>query len=225
MLIGYPAVFSDANGEESTFLENDGKMLCLTVRGVTFTGTSPDDLRPTIPLGDPLLAHFTLEYYSPEIATLSFHSLTYEVPVMVVMAPEEMVAARLHVSVATGDPVSADYYRGYPLIRLTLNLWGEIYKSGGVSGWFEDELLDIQRALPEGMYMKTCINCAFSDYSVYGHSVFGDMMCFRGNKEEYLSVRTKREYMAMRCGATELIQETYLCPEFARRVPGTGYRG
>ena len=47
----------------------------------------------------------------------------------------------------------------------------------------EDELLDIQRQMPEGTYLKACINCAFSDYCPGGHGLFGGLACFRDNKE------------------------------------------
>jgi len=49
------------------------------------------------------------------------------------------------------------------------------------------------------------------------------MRCHRGAKAQYLAVKSKREY----CGVpvTEEVMETYLCPEYATRIPGTGYRG
>jgi len=40
-----------------------------------------------------------------------------------------------------------------------------------------------------------------------------------------LKVWTKDEYMEIMEHHTELVQETYLCPEFKRHVSGTGYRG
>jgi hypothetical protein len=97
--------------------------------------------------------------------------------------------------------------------------------SGGWSGWFEDELLDLQRQLPPGAYLKACINCAYSDYNPYGHGMFGCLACFRGNKAGYWAVGGKRDLLLVRDTMTEYVQETYLCPEFERRHPGTGYRG
>lgn len=82
-----------------------------------------------------------------------------------------------------------------------------------------------QEALPEGVSLKACLSCAFSDYSVYGHALFGNMPCFRDQKAAYLAVRDKDGYMDMMDGFTEMAQETYLCIEFERRKPGTGYRG
>ena len=97
--------------------------------------------------------------------------------------------------------------------------------SRGWSGWFEDQRADIQRQMPEGTYPKAYICCAFSDYSPLGHGLFGWLACFRGNKAGYRSIRTKRNLCDVRGTMTEFVQETFLCPEFERCAPGTGYRG
>ncbi len=111
-------------------------------------------------------------------------------------------------------------------VRLELSVMGKVYKSSGKSGgWFEDELLEIQVALPESTYMKACINCTFSDYAPAGNGMFGCMACFRDNKAGYLAVRNKSDLYRIWDTKTEWVQETYLCSEFERRVPGTGYRG
>ncbi|MCE9532807.1 MAG: hypothetical protein K8T89_17050 [Planctomycetes bacterium] len=51
------------------------------------------------------------------------------------------------------------------------------------------------------------------------------MMCFRNLKAEYLKVTTKKEFWSVHGRQDRFVQETYLCPEFERRIPGTGYRG
>ena len=96
-----------------------------------------------------------------------------------------------------------------------------------MKGGFEEILQALQLALPSNTYMKSCVNCAFSDYSVYGHGYFGGMLCFRHQKSKYLAVESKEEYMDVMDAhdLTEVVIETYLCPEFERRAPGTGYRG
>ena len=113
-------------------------------------------------------------------------------------------------------------------IRLAVN--GQTFQSDGKSGWFEDEMLDVQRKLPPGTFIKTCINCAFSDYSPYGHGLFGNMFCFRANKEGYRGLPSgenfeKDAYFDVMDTVSEMVQETFLCPEFERRKPGTGHRG
>ena len=89
----------------------------------------------------------------------------------------------------------------------------------------EPVLNDPQAQLPEAVFIKACINCLYSDYSLYGHGLFGCMMCFRNLKADYLKVTTKKDFWSVHGRQDRFVQETYLCPEFERRIPGTGYRG
>lgn len=110
-------------------------------------------------------------------------------------------------------------------LQIVLEYNSQRFDGSGTSGWFEDELLDIQSQMPEGVFIKACINCLYSDYSPYGHGLFGSMMCIRNLKAEYLKVTTKHEFWSVHGRQDRFVQETYLCPEFERRIPGTGYRG
>jgi hypothetical protein len=86
-------------------------------------------------------------------------------------------------------------------------------------------MLDVQNQLPSGTHLRACITCAYSDYSPVGHGLFGGLACFRDNKSEYLAVRSKADLFRIWSKMTGFVQETYLCPEFERRQPRTGYRG
>lgn len=70
-----------------------------------------------------------------------------------------------------------------------------------------------------------CITCAYSDYSPYGHGLWGGMACFRNTKAEYLATKTKSDVFRIWDSLTEQVQETYHCPQWQPRIPGTGYRG
>ena len=97
--------------------------------------------------------------------------------------------------------------------------------SRGESGWFEDELLDLERQLQPEAQIRSCITCAFSDYSPYGQGLFGTLACFRDVKDEYIQIRSKREVFAVWDRLTEYVQETHACEEWQVRTQGTGYRG
>lgn len=93
-----------------------------------------------------------------------------------VAAGGDLREGRLHVRLLLGEP--ADNGGIAPeTLALSLTVGGDTFNGGGKSGWLEGELLELQAALPEGTYMKACINCAFSDYSPYGHGLFGNMAC------------------------------------------------
>jgi hypothetical protein len=56
------------------------------------------------------------------------------------------------------------------------------------------------------------------------------MICFRANKGGYQGLPSgedfsKDAYFDVMDTVSDMVQETYLCPEFSRRAPGTGYRG
>ncbi|MGI5499663.1 hypothetical protein [Lentzea sp. CA-135723] len=73
-----------------------------------------------------------------------------------------------------------------------------------------------------GVTSECCFTCLFSDYAPGGQAVLG-MRCHRDVRERYLAVRSKADYWHV--PVTQDVPETYLCGEYQRRIPGTGYRG
>jgi hypothetical protein len=87
---------------------------------------------------------------------------------------------------------------------------------------FEDGLHRLEEDLPDEVRLACCLTCLYSDYSPGGNGLMG-MSCHRGAKAQYLAVRSKADYWTV--PITEQVPETHVCPEYERRVPGTGYRG
>jgi hypothetical protein len=213
-----PVTYRDRRGEVATFIRNDGKTLSMIVRRVEFSGPDFDSLSPARNADPSDLATFTLA--KGDLCSCLFEA-EMTVPVVVRERPDK---ATLRVRLELGDP-RPDGGIDRETLSLVLCVGDEGVESGGTSGWFEGELLDIQRQLSPDAFIKACINCAFSDYSPYGHGLFGSLACFRDNKAAYLSVKSKDDLFRIWDSMTEFVQETYLCPEFTRRVPGAGYRG
>lgn len=213
----YPTIYRDKFGEETTTIDNDGRELRMIVRGVEFRGTDFDGLQPT----------GTQDISEPTCFTLQngdLCSCVIDCQIPVQISEAQTTEGILEVHLELGDPEpTGGIDREYLLLKLRLGQ--RCHVSSGGSGWFEDELLDMQKQLPEGVFIKTCINCAFSDYSPLGHGLFGNLACFRDNKEGYRSVRTKADIFRVWKTMTEYVQETYICPEFEKRQPDTGYRG
>lgn len=105
-------------------------------------------------------------------------------------------------------------------LTLSCTVDGERYEV--VDSWFEDGLLSLDKVLPAGVEIRSCVTCLLSDYSPGGHGLLG-IRCHRDAREQYLAVRSKADYWPV--PVTEEVPETYLCDEYERRVPGTGYRG
>jgi hypothetical protein len=213
----YPVKYHDRFGKEQTSILNDGKTLSMTVRGVEFQGTDWDSLEP-LPMSALVENQFVLQGGS-----LCSCKIEVEMPVPVVIS-DKGENGTLEIEIELGDPLPNGNLNKETLL-LKLRLGNEVLSSSGRSGWFEDEMLDLQRKLPEGTLIKACINCAFSDYSPAGHGFFGCLACFRGNKAGYRGVTSKWGLFKIWDTMTEFVQETYLCPEFEKRAPGTGYRG
>jgi Family of unknown function (DUF6304) len=168
MLVRYPARYKDRSGEEPTSIRNDGKMLSVTIRGVEFQGSDFDALEPTPGTGPDLLSSFTLQQNA-----LCSCVIDVEIPVPVV-TPQGVTEGVLAAHLELGDPApNGGIDREY--LSLRLGLGERVLTSRGWSGWFEDELADLQKQMPEGTYLKACITCALSDYSPLGHGLFGGL--------------------------------------------------
>jgi hypothetical protein len=223
MTTTYSARYKDRFGEENTTILNDGVTLTMMVRGVRFQGSDFDSFEPQDVPDPAQLSSFTFLH---ESLCLCVIEADISVPVVV---PTGIVDCLLTFQLELGEPLPTGQMDRERL-KLSLKVNEQTYCSEGKSGWFEDEMLDLQGKLPPGTFMKACINCAFSDYSPYGHGLFGNLICFRANKRGYLGLPSgedfsKDAYFDVMETVSEMVQETYLCPEFEKRVPGTGYRG
>ena len=213
----YPARYTDRHGEEQTTIANDGEGLTLVVRGVRFRGNDFDRFEPQ-DVPDPAALPFRFLR-----GCLGFCTIEADIPLPIV-TPAGIVDGLLTFELTLGEPLPTNQM-DLERLKLILVVNGQSYSSRGQSGWFEGEMLDLQSKLPSGTFMKACLNCAFSDYSPYGHGLFGCLACFRGNKTGYRAVTGKDDLFEVWDTMTEYVQETHLCPEFERREPGTGYRG
>lgn len=213
----YPARYQDARGVETTTIRNDGRTLWMTVRGLEFSGSDFDALESPLGLDAAARASFSLVH-----DCLADCTIEWEMPLAVVVGDRETEAhldARLRLGRAAP--------RGgidQEILCLVLR-WESGIAESRERGWFEDAMADLQALLPGGVSLRCCFGCAFSDYSIYGHGLFGSLACFRDNKDDYLAVRTKNGLARIWPTMTEYVQETFVCPQFQRRIPGTGYRG
>lgn len=219
----YITRYRDRFGEENTTILNDGESLTMIVRGVRFQGSDFDSFEPQDVSDSAQLSPFTLSHGS-----LCFCVIEADIPIPVVTLTG-IVDILLTFVLELGEPLPTGQIDRERL-KLCLTFNEQSYTSEGSTGWFEDEMLNLQSNLPPGSFMKACINCAFSDYSPYGHGLFGNMICFRANKRGYLALPLgkdfdKDDYFEVMGTVSEMVQETFLCSEFQKRVPGTGYRG
>jgi hypothetical protein len=213
----FPAIYRDQLGEESTELVIDGQELRIVVRGTEFAGLDFDMLRP-VP-GSGAIGSAELKLHEGNLIP---YEIEFTIPISVVV-DNKAEACALQIAIEVPRREGRDW--NWPKAHLILPTGGLTLRSPGHSGHFESEMLDLQRQLPAGTYIKACINCAYSDYSAAGQDMLG-MMCFRRDKAAYSAVRSKQDMFRVTSEVRpEYVQEFHLCPEFERRRPGTGYRG
>jgi Family of unknown function (DUF6304) len=210
----YSTRYSDRHGVETTELHNDGANLSVRLRGVWFMGRDFDGLEPAPNSGSESVRSFTL--WRGSLCDCTFEC---DIPLPVAFGGETSMGA-LRMRLELGVPASNGGL-DRELLSLRLTIREQVYHSPGSSGWFEDELLSLQSRLPAGVYLKACINCAYSDYSPGGHGLFGGMACFRHFKQEYANVKSKDDLFKILHQA-DAVQETYLCEDFEKRRPHTG---
>lgn len=219
----YPARYRDSFGEVPTTIWNNGGVLTMIARGVQFQGSDFDRFQPKDVLDPSHLASFQFQH-----GWLCYCVIEGDIPLPIVTS-SAVVDGVLNFVLKLSEPLATNQMNRTRL-TLSLTLNKQTYTSDGTTGWFEGEMLNLQCKLPPSLFMKACINCAFSDYSPYGHGLFGNMICFRANKAGYLELPQgldfdKDDYFDVINTVSEMVQETHLCPEFERRVAGTGYRG
>jgi len=193
MTTRYFAKYIDDLGEENTLIHNDGKILRMNVRNVEFSGDDFDSLQSD-EQGD----------------ILSNCQIKCEIPIQLI-ANTDILEGMLKVWIDLRN--STDH----PPLQIKLNYSDKEFISTGMSnGFFDEELWNLQKLLPQGVYFKTCLTCKLSNIGRY-EGMFGALGCYRGSKDEYFKImgnqnpHTKYNLLDI---VTEDVQETYLCSEF-----------
>ncbi|MFJ9636334.1 DUF6304 family protein [Streptomyces sp. NPDC101178] len=206
--------YRDRGGSEAVVLTTDGQQLRIRIRGVDFEGESFDGLAP-VPGTTPESGMFALAD-----GALTDCVLEWDLPLPVrVEGILRQATLGCLLSLRRADP---DLY-------LTLHLDGAVYESARAESDFAAALAAIQRVLPDGVQLQTCIACAFSDYfPAAGRGLSGGLACFRGAKDAYRDAEGGGEVLGLWDRRTGFVQEIWSCEEFEVRPAegaGTGHRG
>jgi hypothetical protein len=205
----YRAIFEDIRRCEITEIHNNGREICISLQGIDFIGNDFDSLSPVGFQLELARSKFTLQHN-----VLCSCRLKWTMP-LVLLHQGNSFEGILGIDLILGNPLPNG---GIDLETVTLELTTptQTVRSTGASGWFEDELLELASNLGDATLIHACITCAFSDYSPYGHGLFGYLACFRDAKEEYAQVKGKAGIFVMWNRMTEFVQETHLCCEYSR---------
>jgi hypothetical protein len=210
----YPLRYEDRFGLVDTVCRSNGRELIFELRGRAFRGENfnlldvdgpddmaslPDDQFPVDRYGD-LLACFTIE-----------------LPLPVLGAVEPAAQLGLSFDYRDGDDC---------LIDATLRLDGALWRTTArrARGFVELCLIDLQRQLPDGVFLACCLSCRWSNYYPGGNPEFGAIGCFvawPGAADIAGKGDTIHAWHdARRQQQVHLMQETWSCPLFRLLQPG-----
>ncbi len=224
----YNATYSDNFGTVGIVIKNDFKNLSTEIDGVKFSGSEFSDLTidDKTKYSPKQLERFTFlpspvwksDKVNESIRNCSFR---FPIPVLIIdKANDVEIHNALSVEYQLGS-VSLQGELEYEKIKLSLSIRENEFEGAG--DLFEVAFDHIQREFGDRYCFKNCYGCMYGDYSVYGQSAFGTMLCFANQKEKYLESTTKSEYMELT--ESKLVQEIFCCDQFEIRKKGVGYRG
>ena len=225
----FPGAFTDQHGTEqitwrvspSTRRQPPGVMgyeIETTIRGVTFWGYDFDDLEPRDP-DKAIAAGLRLSRLGGELADSVIKG---DLPCTIEVDGQRALAVVTFTLTLPGAERGPERQHPSPK-NLHLSLIAADQRCDVDDDWFEDGVLRLDQEVEDvGARLVCCATCLYSDYSPAGHGLMG-MRCHRSAKAQYLAVRSKLDYWSV--PVAEDVMETYLCPEYERRIPGTGYRG
>lgn len=204
MILKYPVEYKDAFGIEKCHFTADGQSLTITIRNIAFEGHFWD-LSPVNNTKEEIEDHFNLEEFNYSDDSKGFkligYSLKVQIPIKIINAENLEVDGLIHFN---SQPHSLEFeFEGtiYPFERPN----------------FEYGLASEHTRSLHINHIKCCVNCIYSDYSPFGSDEYGDLMCFKNSKSEWLKIGYKglKEIQNWNEVLTiERTQEAYWCDEF-----------
>jgi hypothetical protein len=221
----YKGLYTHKGRTSPIEIHSDGKELTVEIAGLVFKGTEFTDLSYDGNLND--------IYIDTNLITLAPHlwnSLTdcqfeFKVPQYLLTSEGIKEAIELEMCFKHGGYNEQSKGVEYEEVSITLRWNGEILI--GKSGFVEIAFDQLMKQLPKGDSFVNCYGCLYGDYSIYGNSSFGTMMCFRNIKQKYKLANGKCEYDSLCVDEREnieMVQEIYCCDDFEVRGNGGVYR-
>ena len=138
-MLGTPPQPAIVMGSSEPSSRTIATLLQVMLRGVDFAGDDFDSLTPVRALSDEERGMFVL---TPKGLCLCACTMNWSMPLTLLENANE-IAAELRVSLVLGEPRDDGGITDEQLTVHLLSRAGE-FSSRGLSGWFEDELLELQ---------------------------------------------------------------------------------
>ncbi|MTG98828.1 DUF6304 family protein [Myroides albus] len=197
---------------------NDGRYLTVSIGDATFKGSEFTDLCYQ---GNEVISNN--EFYSvTKDQRRSLCNCTLELDILQFLCcsgqTEQPIPIQLRLAAEIGNYTLEKQSIAHEGICLSFDLGKSTLCGKGDT--IETAFDQVVKQLPQGYYFKNCYGCLYGDYSIYGNSAFGTMMCFSQLQEHYKNVTNKIEYEIL-CQEERdkiaIVQEIALCEKFEVR--------
>jgi hypothetical protein len=229
--VKYYGTYTDDWGATAIVIENDFENLHVEIDGVQFKGAEFSDMELVNRSNytEKELERFTFwptPMFHTDTNEQSLCNCSFEFPIgqLIIDTTTHLeISGTLTIKCTLGTE-RPQPKGGLAFEEVRLRLSTQQFDFEGEGDCFEVALDKIQHQF-EGRYrFKNCYGCMYGDYSVYGQSSFGTMLCFVKQKDQYKKAKNKQEYLEL-AGDYQQVQEIYCCDQYEIRTAGAGYRG
>ena len=226
----YSGIYSDKFGTTEIVIENDFKTLTFEVDGVMFRGSDftdfsvVDKTKYSIRQLERFTFYTTPIYQSEEVASeLCDFTISLTIPQAIIDIENNIVFyTDMQIEYLIGKECSKP--KGgleSEKVNVAIKIGDKVYSES--SDLIEIAFDKINKQIGGKYKFRNCYGCMYGDYSVYGQSGFGTMLCFVVQKDKYLQVKDKFDYINLEADCSQ-VQEIYCCDRFEIREKGIGYR-
>jgi hypothetical protein len=228
----YNGTYKDNFGKTAIIIENDFKNLFTEIDGVKFSGSEFADLivfDKTKYTSEQLkrFTFFETPIYNTDIVEKALCNCIFEISIPQLIIDKTDYSEfysdlKVEYSLGNAEPKPKGGLE-FEEIKLSITIDEKTYI--GTSDLIESAFDQIRDQFEDKYQFKNCYGCMFGDYSVFGQSGFGTMLCFVSQKEKYIKVTNKSEYMELPTEKICCVQEIYGCDHYEIRTKRAGYRG
>lgn len=232
----YPTLYTDRFGTLNTVIYNDFDKLSMELDGLKFSGSEFTDfvLEAGQALTDAQRARFSFfehtlfsETMQEKARVRALCDCTFHATVPQTLINKETLALipiEMEVEYFVGKAREERGGIEDEHVKLSFTLGEEVFS--GKSGYFEMAFDQIHAQFKDRYAFKNCYGCLYGDYSIYGSSSLGTLLCYEKQRERYLGAEDKEQYADLMAEqGFEMLQEIYCCDQYEMRKVGTGYRG
>ena len=218
----YKGTFTNKSGTRAIEMFNDFEYFKVTINDFDFSGPDLDSLALVNPEKNELLASSYFDFEKIKIYQSEKHDLEIRNYILKLQIPQILIEVSTKKEIDVLMDFQLELKEDFEEAKVTFEIDGQHYE--GKNGFMEIILDQIQKQFTGKYRFKNCYGCLYGDYSVFGQGFMSSILCFKNQKQAYLQVDTKDEYMKLDIHDSKQ-QEIFCCDAYEIRDRNVGYRG